>query len=156
MPPIWVRCGRKESCLCLCNWINVLNCVCMGSSMSVCMYLCMCAFANRYLLNFLRYLSLKSVLEFCIALTIQMLLLRPNAFLRCGLAHRFGQSLACKAVTSSQQPVVDCLPCHSHDEAVFFSSCVAFNYTFIICEYNLIWLCAPRNGPKTHTHAHWN
>lgn len=155
MPPIWVRCGRKESCLCLCNWINVLNCVCMGSSMSVCMYVCV-HLPTAIFLIFYSYLNLKSVLAFRIALTIQMLLLRPNAFLRCGLAHRFGQSLACKAVTSSQQPVVDCLPCHSHDEAVFFSSCFSFDYTFIICEYNLIWLCALRNGPKTHTHANWN
>jgi len=47
-----------------------------------------------------------------------VLLLRANAFLRGGLANGLGESLARKAVTGGQQPVVDRLPCHGHDEAV--------------------------------------
>lgn len=45
-------------------------------------------------------------------LTIEMLLLGANHFLCRGLAHGFGQSLSSKAVTSSQQPVIDRLPSH--------------------------------------------
>jgi len=47
-----------------------------------------------------------------------VLLLRAYAFLRGGLANGLGESLARKAVTGGQQPVVDRLPCHGHDEAV--------------------------------------
>jgi len=80
---------------------------------------------------------------FCIALTIQMLLLRPNAFLRCGLAHRLCQSLASKAVTGSQQPVVDCLPSHSHDEAVFMMF-----FLSVIC--NRMYVCTYIHRPGLH------
>lgn len=56
------------------------------------------------------------------SLTVQMLLLRAYAFLGGGLADGLGESLASKAVTGGQQPVVDRLPCHSHDEGCCFCS----------------------------------
>lgn len=86
------------------------------------------------------------------SLTVQMLLLRAYAFLGGSLADGLGESLASKAVTGGQQPVVDRLPCHSHDEAVVFVLLPAPVGFYLLDLINLIM--HPRNGPQKLSHSH--
>lgn len=154
MPPIWVRCGRKESCLYLCNWINVLNCVCMGSSTSVCMYVCVHVPTVIFLIFYATKVS-RAYWHFALHLQSKCFFFGPMhssvVALHTDLASPWPARLwrAANSLSLIVCPAIVMMK-------LFFFFFLSFNYTFIICKYNLIWLCAPRNGPKTHTHAHWN